>query len=540
MFKPEPWQVPPPGGIHRPASVETTVSIPDDSTTDDRATWMQVAQQIVGVNFSQVQRFVNNMRQQVSLNGQSFASRRTQVPGIDVRWSINNGYERIQLNVYPTQPPGGLNQDLYDLNQDGYVVFILYDPKFPNILNNKPGFPKSYDIYMNGYLLKAQFMITQVCQAFVAMFGQTALRCESLVDKQHLNPLELQSNGGLVHKVLPPRAQVEGHDDLPAYQLFDFTRQMNPIYDDLILNLVGGTDPVKVNVTDGIQFFDPTKSPLNTKKGNSVNHFGLAITPGQTQASEDSIGYLLFAEFFSRKKGLRGVKQSWNKIAKPNGTVLVNDKPLYWGNWHVASYTSLTPGQDGLSFDLFDDDGGVNDLLAPIQLTGKGDNDGSFQQSIPPSADDDLTNYYAEVAKIELDFSTAMFPAIQAAAIAAGAARDNYNAASLALKKAHNQLDLLDEDITSLQSLNPAIFGIELANDIALLPEFKNNVKIADDLVVADLTKLNAADDVLDHLAGESPTLPPVPQIKANDDTFKFRIVTVLASDWTFGDWQNG
>lgn len=529
-----PW----PSNLQLPIQTRGTVDASKgwyDNTRDQAG----AANAIVDYYSSSIGHFVQAQRRNYATGNAQVQRRFYSLPGLTMAYENYQGQERLSLTVYPESAPpvGGL---LQDINYDGYLTFILYDPKYPNpVPNGSQGYPRSYDLYLNGYLLYKGFQITQVCQGFVAMFGLTALRCQSLVDKQHMNPFEQQSNGGLVNKVLPPRAQVEGHDDLVSYVLFNFTTTMNPVYNPVYLNQLGGVTPIEVNITHGVQFFDPKKSPLNTKKGNSTNYFGVTLSQGLTQGTEDSIGYFMFGEFYSRDKA-RGVSRSWNKTSLPGETIIANDKPLFWGNTHITSYTELTPGENAMGFDLFADnvDGGA---LSPADLNGQASNEAKFGKSILPAADDALVNYVAEVAQIELAFSESQLPLLRKAQGDATKARMQVNDDELNFKRATSELLALDDQIALFETLDPAIYGPALANDKKDLPIYKQNVAKADELLTTDIGIMNMADDAFERLAAESPTLPPVPTIQDDDiDHFRYRTVTVSGSDWTFGGWQGG
>lgn len=503
-----------------------------------------IADAIVDYYAASVWNFVQVQRRDYAAGINQVHNRYLQLPGLGLRYENMQGMERLTMVAQPESALAG-GQLIQDINYDGYVIFILYDPTFPNIVNGQPGYPKSFDIYMNGYLIKKGWMITQMCQAFVVMFGRSSLRCHSLIDQFNLSPFRNDPAYPLLPFPSPPRSKVDGHDDLPAYTLFKFTDMNNPIYTMNDVTQFDLANPLMVNVTDGVQFFDPTKSPLNTKKGNSTNYFGVTLSYGLTQGTENVILYMMFAEFFSRTK-LRPVTQSWNKIAPAGNVVIANDKPLYWGNTHIQSYTELTPGQNGMGFDLWDEMAtSDDDVLAAVALIGTANNPAPFGKSIPPESDDALVEYRQHVNQLEQEFQASHLPAVEAALATLNAARAKVNDDDLALKHAKEALLVTDDEIANdllliQQGGNPTILGLELANSRALLPVYRQAIATADDDLMMDTTALNGADENFTNIASEQPTLPAAPQIQGNDiDDFVWRAVNVSGDDWTFGGWMN-
>lgn len=497
---------------------------------------------VVDYYSSSIANFVGTQRRDYASGINQQQNRYLSLPGLAMRYENSHGSERLTLVAQPESAPIG-GQLIRDLNLDGYIIFTLYDIKFPNIVNGKPGYPTSYDLYMNGYLIKQDFKIKQACQSFVVMFGLSALRCQSLIDKVANNPFKGDKAYPLLQDVLPPRPQLDGHDDLPAYTLFNFTTHDNPIYTDDDVTQFQAANPLKVNVTGGVQFQDPLKSPLKTKKGDSTNYLGVTLSHGLTQGTQDPIYYMFFAEFFTRKK-VRAVAQSWNKNPGPKDTLICNDKPLYWGYKNITSYTELTPGQNAIGFDLFDETGGDDDLLSAAPLTGTANSRAHFGQSIPTDDDDNLLAYQKQIIQIEQAFEQNLLPQLQQAQQAQEAARKTYNDDELTLKQTKQALGDLDDQINTVKALigegvQVGVNTIALAALQAAVPTYQQNVSKADDKLRAGFSDLTMADDAFLAIASETPTLPEAPMIhgKAIDD-FVWREVNVSGDDWTFGDWM--
>lgn len=536
-----------PNEMQLPIVVDRTISASQvfyDFTASTPGLAEAVAGSIEQAYSGAINHFVDTNRRSVGAGNADVHGKNLDLPGLSLRYDNQFGRELLRVTVAPeaVNVPGGLQ---LDINNDGYVAFTLYDPRYPNVVNNKPGFPKSYDIYMNGYLIKRNFMVVGPCQTFVVMFGMTALRCQSLIDKNHLNPFENEVPPGLAPIVLPPRPKVNGDDDLFAYTLFDFTDQKNPVYDTTVESLMGGTSTVKTNITGALQFAEPTKSPLKTKK-DEINHFGVTLsTAAGTQGTEDQIGYFIYAEFYARTT-LRPVKQSWNKTTAQGGVIVANDKPLFWGNHNITSYTSLTPGENGMGFNLWAKQGG-DDQISPVSsLSQLAKDGGSFQESISAKDNDLLLMYYQTVNQIITDFDRTQLPLIFAAQAKVVADGTKLSTDEVQLKKDERDVDDLISQLATYDDLiarggDPVLYEVVIALDQAQLPIAKEKVVTAKQLVDDDITAFNAASIEFGDLIGQSPTLPPKPPLDGDDiGKFKYREITVAGDDFIFGDWQGG
>lgn len=370
-YHPQPWLSPSPGGIQRPMGVRTNINLPHDANQADTAALTQIAHGIVQANAQNISRFVANNRQQHALNQQPYAEKVIRHDGLDARWRINHGHEKLELEVYPLGRRGA-STNTSDTNLDGYLVWVHVDPYWPNPQpNNTSGSPTPYIVAMNGYILETAFAITGKCIGYPVLIGKTALLCSSYVgDVENNNPIVNDPKFKQPIPVAPPTgwgsykagAAPDGIAQSAiqktfGYWLFDWENPHNPFQYLQYFNTwhnwrgfwnaqlsVAVGDPV---FSKGIYFASSQKdkSPFNPRGKNS---FG--VTAACQFAEEVPIFNMFYGEFYDRGK-YRGAAQSWHIGRSPGRTIAIPDSPLLFA---TAGYVYDYSGNDGggIDFDL--------------------------------------------------------------------------------------------------------------------------------------------------------------------------------------------
>jgi hypothetical protein len=351
MFRPEPWQVPTQDGVQRPVSVQTSVQLPVDATQTSRSALIQLAQHIVSRSAPQLQHWLNGLRQQISMSGNTYSSRQLRMPGMAVQWSFNSGQERLIIKVNPSLPEAA-SAGGYELNFDGYIAFVSNNI---NVGYAGPDQGVTYDFSINGKTFYTYFQPRLVNECIVFRFGSTALRCQSLADTDQKGPGNPnQDTLGLTFDILPPRAKtkaftavagdeeilttttVPSHADLPLYPIYDWNS-----------DLENNMTPPKPLFPSPLQFtkvvdFTGSANPIVNQ---GMNKFRVASKPNMLFNSAWYWTYHMIAEFYSRNV-LRPAQIGWTQIAPEGGTLIVNDKPLYW------QMTSQNQPNMGMDIDL--------------------------------------------------------------------------------------------------------------------------------------------------------------------------------------------
>jgi hypothetical protein len=347
-YRPEPWQVEPPDG-QRPVTVQTNVQVPVDASQADVAALMVVAQDIVNNSMTQLQRWLNNNRMQVSTSGQSYAGNRFNMPAMNGRWSINNGYEKLILDVFPTK--GGGAPPSSETNLDGYIAMVntgieigSYTPQ-----GVYQGFVQdmTFDLQVNDVSLGTVNMTTNVPGAVIIAFGSTALRCESLADADKANP-----NQSRVSNILPPRKKIKAftiNSDQFGEEDSEDNRQIPDDFKDvfgyfmydwnLLLNIHNNPKTFfKINNLPIIQTIKISSDRANqVLKQKGLNKFRAKLTtPFIEHKTGSGFIFVTESEFYSRYY-FRPVTQSWTKRADPPSQIIVNDKPLHFATIAITS-----------------------------------------------------------------------------------------------------------------------------------------------------------------------------------------------------------
>jgi hypothetical protein len=564
-----PW----PNALQLPIQTRKSIDASQNwfDTTQDPTS---VAEGIVSLYVSSISNFVDVQRRDYASGIVPVQRRFLNFPGMNLQYENYHGSERLSLTVFPESVIGG--EQLYDINLDGYIVWVHDEINFPNPVNN--GYVSTnnitgpYNIFLNNYLIYEGYTIGQQSQAFVIMFGKTALRCVSI--ENQYNPLATPNNGGLVNAVAPGRARIPAstapdgkgipsHQDRPGYFIFNWNDIDNLNPQSVILEGFVGLMPTYVRwseinngmfppqVTKGVHFFDPTNSPLNYKGSNSIT---VMLQPGKP-VQEIQLIDDIFCEFYDRKT-LSKASQSWNYTSsQTNGaSIIVNNKPLYFG------CTAYAPGGSGSTSTTFD--------LTPDAKAGDDDCLLSGLDQYPPAGLGTLaglsqseqsanTIYAAECAAIIEAFNAAQAPVL--AALLATVVSD-----TTAYNTANTTMITKEEDTQEAQGVVNAAQAAYDANpspaNLAALISSKESLAAAEvfafvitigpptvwggTAVVAQQTALMAltqAQAAYIAAAEAAPTLPQAPpDAGMGIDGFKWRTVDVAGSVWSFGPWQGG
>ena len=279
---------------------------------------------------------------------------------------VNQGVEKLAIDVYPAKPAGG-GSVVTDTNLDGYVLWVHADPGYPDRINGTTNFPSPYQIFFNGYLITDSFAITGPLMGYPILFGKTALLCQSYVgDVEKKNPLITEQSLKKPNIVSPPHGWggysagigPDGTTPQPVipktlgYWIFDFLNAHNPgsyvpfgnNNFDQLANLLYFSTPLAM--TEGLYFKNsqPGKSPLVSRGKNGFSAF---IAPSVKAVQEIEIIDVFVAEFYDRGK-YRTASQSWTYTAQSNRSVRVNDSPLIYGVGNEGTGSS----GGGMTFDL--------------------------------------------------------------------------------------------------------------------------------------------------------------------------------------------
>jgi hypothetical protein len=362
MFVPPPWlsRKPEKHSGQRPCDVQVNVLLPPDTSQADTATLMQGAQAIVDGNSNWINRWLGVERNRISQSNQGYSSRRLRMDGMDATWSINNGVEKLSLDVYPaTRPSGG--EDSSDINTDGYCLWTHFDPGFPDIVQSGSTktrtAPTPWNIFFNGYLIEENFPIVAGVTMYPILFGKTALLCQSYTgskDGGELNPLVRETMFTQPHDTIPfpgwgsyqagSAPDGTAQDKMPkelGYWLFDYYNVHNPcqyvkfgqFWEQIKLLLSGVPGSTSMpTMTKGMyiknssgQFGKDTILRPRAKNGMSV-----MLSPLSSVGFEVTTIDVFMAEFYDRGK-FRKVSQSWTH-RQANGVISINDSPLIYGS----------------------------------------------------------------------------------------------------------------------------------------------------------------------------------------------------------------
>lgn len=369
MHKPDPWQVPTPDGNQRPVSMQQNTHLPGDVSQDDKGTLMRVASEIVDGNSNRLHRFLNGVRQQHSLSGRNYSQAHFEAEQMKARWSINNGFERMIMDVYPTHHAGG-GESTSEKNLDGYIAWIHAQPGYPDGSQYVPLFECGpFTLILNGYVIEPLWQPRQYfgdgnASFYAMLFGKTALMANSMSDKRNpllkngamKKPLRLipGSSGTVAAGVECNGMEQPAHAETLGYWVFDWQNIFNPCsfiynsgfgrgyrwnqvsYGDAngwAWDLISGTPHLgDLSFGGGIYFpnvdKEGTKSPLMALGTNNV---GTMPGPGSPQyGSIVPCVDLFVAEFYDRGK-FTTLSQSWTVPAKANRSIAATNKPLLFG-----------------------------------------------------------------------------------------------------------------------------------------------------------------------------------------------------------------
>lgn len=362
-YRPLPWQVPPPGGVHRPVTVQIDVVLPRDADKADTSALMRVSENIVAHNSSSIDRFLSANRQQAALSGQEYADRRIQLDGVIARWRINHGYEKLDLEVFPTG--GGVGgTSTSDTNLDGYVCWVHGDPGYPDpIFGGQSGSPGPYNILFNGYLIAQNYKPAGPVGGYPITFGKTAMLCDNYVDEaEHI---DIGKSYKRPFKTVPPHGwgsytagssptgrQQKAYPKIFGYWILDWMNVLNPcgyIFTagqwqswDTMAQFAGRLGPPVFD--KGMYFKDAQKSPLKPK---GMNGMSAILSPLAKGAQEILTIDVFIAEFYDRG-AYRKAQQSWTISMAPRQTVAMNDKPMLFGTGSAIVFSD----GGGIQFDL--------------------------------------------------------------------------------------------------------------------------------------------------------------------------------------------
>lgn len=317
MFKP--GQNDPPGVLGTPIATVVRVEASQnwyDQVGSDR---YALAQQIISQTAGTIHSFV--LGQQQLSQGVAFWSHVYRTLQWSAKYSRNGTNQLLELVIYPENALGGGLPDR-ELNLDGYIAWLFTDD---------PG-GATYNFTLNGVSIYSCGSPARN-SVIIFEFGATATICQSLADKGSKDfPLAPGNpNMALAMSVLPPRPRtkkfvtiqnatnliketIKPHDDLPLYPMFYYDNYLAQAgYDDFM-----GANPTVIKRVE---------LDLNKIDETGPNKFRVHVTAPFTPAKSGG-GAIVFAEFYSRKDGLRAVSQSWTKQNQLG--IQVNDEPLYF------------------------------------------------------------------------------------------------------------------------------------------------------------------------------------------------------------------
>lgn len=543
------------------------------ATIDASLNWYAqnaTAAQLVGeiiVDFysANMSQFINTCRHNYSLSTAEQDRRQLALPGFELDWSMNQGIEHIDVVVHPESFNHQNLLPKVDLNYDGYIVWLHDEPYFPNIIDNKPTSAGPYDIYVNGVQVLQGFKPTIQFGGAVIMFGQTALRCQSLCDADDglssNNPLFQKINGGLVNRDLPPLTPdiavmtapdgltLSSHKDLPGYFVFEWNQTINQA---TLVTENDGISYIRFSSFDstagtpqlqkGIQFFNSSKSPLVPNGPNFVT-----VIPSPAAAIPEILMIdILYAEFFKRDK-IRVVSQSANLDPDPQNdlNIATLDTPYAFcasfpgtGTFGVSMGFDLTPKVYDSADDNFVDwnggptYGGTNLALTQAMIEARNAYNATiaadvtaFQNSRTGLIHDDSIAYENQLTAFD-DILNSMYSILGT------------------LDEGPPQ-DLISPFYTIWEGIpgSPSYVAADdtIAGYYAQLgpvngPALKNLEKegAAQIIVTGD-----ALDKLINDATAYPPDLPAPPSAISLPNNYEFRDVTITGNIWEFGPWQN-
>ena len=299
---------------------------------------------------SVISSFIQSSRHNYALGIVPIHDRSLELPGLGIRHQVQYRREIVTLTARPRQA-----NFLTDLNFDGYVAWV----HFPGGYTGK--LAPAYDLFVNGYKIFDRETpdnitaenLNAIC--YMVLFGDTALRCQSLSDAENPFKVGIVEPGSrtpvkLTNKILPPRKQVNDQGDLPIYPIFNW-----PSSAKFLTRTPPGPPPPQILdqatplLVKGLQFDSAADSPLVVTGFNNVTLW--AVTNVNALQYEGP-GDFLIAEFYDRKQS-RLVSQSWHSDQSAGQSILVNDNPLAWmqGSYGEA-YSEWNGVIGGMDFDL--------------------------------------------------------------------------------------------------------------------------------------------------------------------------------------------
>ncbi len=340
-FKPHSWYPPPDSNgdnvvMQAPPIARVIVDKSDSTATDASADY------IIDSYAASISHFVDACRRNYSQGTPSYWRGQDTLPGLKIDVEINNHREIITFTVKPSE-----FRQSQENNLDGYIAWVRPPPVA--VSEDSPVLSDAI-LYINGYAVidtkKFGKPVLDTGGVYLVLFGPTALRCHSLADNE--NPFKAgvtepdhKTPVKLVSAIVPGRAKVDNHDDLPAYFALQWSQPFNVYASELTaaLPIAGYLQFEKEDVAGKL-------SPLLAAGANSVVVWPQGLgegtlaslgddTYGDTPETlpmpnpGDNNGEIVFAEFYDRKNH-RIVQQSWTTTPGPGGHVTVNDKPLWW------------------------------------------------------------------------------------------------------------------------------------------------------------------------------------------------------------------
>ena len=491
------------------------------------------------------------------------------------------------------RPKPGQAHLLSDLNLDGYVAWVHVGANaWP-----KPVWP-TYNLYINRYLVFENVTPDDtLTSVYFVMFGDTALRCQSLSDDQNPFKAGILEPGSstpikLLNRVLPARKKtlptsspqygvpIPAHDDLLGYFIFNWDNQFNPTSfdNDTQLNLSHqytqgqwSTLHALPKLLKGLQFSTPTACPLKAAAPNNVT---LHVVKNISTMGYQGPGDFLIAEFYDRKQ-LRMASQSWHDEQGAGQTVVVNDHPLYWGD----GIDAIGNPDLGLDFDLTPRKD-YSKLTVPPALLGAYDTNTS--SSIVPPIDAAyqaaLHAYEALVAAYNAECTTllnAITPLINTYTADAsnifnlsylikqntanpsgwpggvGSMETNSTIVVNALNAAQGELTgaIVGFSLTQLAAFSASVAAVAtpyaaMIADVSQAGLFYNATLLANkpeaDALPGDASAIVAAATAyINYAVSNAPIAPPDSGNYAglSLDDFRYRKITVGAGGWEFDDW---
>lgn len=306
--------------LQAPPILRTEIKASDKWFQANGRTASDVAERIVAARAGQIHQFWQAQQQNYNAGVVKIVSRALSLPQLTIRYDAIQGTQILTLTVYPENPstPQPLSQ--IDLNMDGFIAWTM--------TTGTGSASVGYQFQVNGQSIYSYSMPPSQNVTIVFLFGKTALKCQSLIDKSETNPqLPGNPNQPLFPAVLPSRAPVKAFTnefgvgiaeraDLPGYFLYDPS-----------LELFNGGRFISQNAYDIIQtIVVPVQgSPLNDK---GLNTFRVKLNPSVAFGVKNGWGggYDMYAEFYDRFE-VRVVDQSWRL---KGGNITVNDKPLFF------------------------------------------------------------------------------------------------------------------------------------------------------------------------------------------------------------------